>query len=113
MDNGATSFQPEEVYAYMDHFFATRSILASYTCAWRGSVVDGTRKIDDLFNGKIEPALFSHNSTTPEPDHLRHAKPGDHASRRPSHNRSCGRSPFAGRVDVDLVLRRRGLRGSG
>jgi len=114
LDNGATSFpKPEEVYAYMDHFyrhFGVNPGRSGYDlCLEAGSVVDGTRKmLASLFNGADPNRLcFSHNST----DALNliifgMLKPGDHAISTTIEHNSVLRSLYhlsRDGVDVDLV----------
>jgi len=114
LDNGATSFpKPEEVYAYMDHFyrhFGVNPGRSGYDlCLEAGSVVDGTRKmLASLFNGADPNRLcFSHNST----DALNliifgMLKPGDHAISTTIEHNSVLRPLYhlsRDGVDVDLV----------
>jgi cysteine desulfurase family protein len=87
LDNGATSFpKPEEVYAYMDHFYRNFGVNPGRSgydlCLEAGEVVEGTRKLlTNFFNGSDPNHLcFSYNST----DALNLAifgmlQPGDHA----------------------------------
>ena len=70
LDNGATSFpKPEEVYAYMDHFYRNYGVNPGRSgydlCMEVGEVVENTRKqLMQLFNGNDPNRLcFSYNST--------------------------------------------------
>ena len=87
LDNGATSYpKPEEVYAYMDHFYRSYGVNPGRSgydlCLEAAAVVDGTRKqLTALFNGSDPNRLcFGYNST----DALNQIifgllRPGDHA----------------------------------
>jgi cysteine desulfurase family protein len=87
LDNGATSFpKPEEVYAYMDHFYRKFGVNPGRSgydlCMEAGAIVDNTRKmLTRFFNGTDpEHLCFSYNST----DALNliifgMLQPGDHA----------------------------------
>jgi cysteine desulfurase family protein len=87
LDNGATSFpKPEEVYAFMDHFYRKFGVNPGRSgydlCMETGAVVDNTRKmLTEFFNGTDPNRLcFSYNST----DALNiiifgMLRPGDHA----------------------------------
>ncbi len=114
IDNGATSFpKPEEVYAYMDHFYRCYGVNPGRSgydlCLEAGSIVDGTRKmLMSLFNGTDPNRLcFSHNST----DALNliifgMLKPGDHAISTTIEHNSVLRPLYhlsLDGVDVDLV----------
>lgn len=114
IDNGATSFpKPEEVYAYMDHFYRCYGVNPGRSgydlCLEAGSIVDGTRKmLMSLFNGTDPNRLcFSHNST----DALNliifgMLKPGDHAISTVLDHNSVLRPLYhlsLDGVDVDLV----------
>jgi len=70
LDNGATSFpKPEEVYAFMDHFYRNFGVNPGRSgydlCMETGAVVDNTRKmLTEFFNGTDPNRLcFSYNST--------------------------------------------------
>lgn len=87
LDNGATSFpKPEEVYAYMDHFYRNFGVNPGRSgydlCIETGTIIDDTRKmLTKFFNGTDPNHLcFSYNST----DALNliifgMLRPGDHA----------------------------------
>jgi len=70
MDNGATSFpKPEEVYAFMDHFYRNFGVNPGRSgydlCMETGTMVDNTRKMLTAFFRGTDPnrLCFSYNST--------------------------------------------------
>jgi cysteine desulfurase family protein len=114
LDNGATSFpKPEEVYAYMDHFyryFGVNPGRSGYDlCMEAGAIVDNTRRmLTEFFNGTDPNRLcFSYNST----DALNliifgMLRPGDHAISTTIEHNSVLRPLFhlsREGVEVDLV----------
>jgi cysteine desulfurase/selenocysteine lyase len=130
LDNGATSFpKPEEVYAYMDHFYRNFGVNPGRSgydlCMEAGLVVEETRKdLTEFFNGTDPNRLcFGYNST----DALNliiygMLRPGDHAVSTTIEHNSVLRPlyqlsqqgvevdyvPFDGRgfVDPDEIRRR-------
>ena len=114
LDNGATSFpKPEEVYAYMDHFYRNFGVNPGRSgydlCMEAGLVVEETRKmLTEFFNGTDPNRLcFGYNST----DALNliifgMLRPGDHAISTTVEHNSVLRPLYHLRregVDVDFV----------